>query len=77
MRFAADPTKLLPLETLISEYGPGQYELTLHDRSDLGPAADDLVMLRRLVRAVGRRHGMTACFMALGFGLVHAWPLST
>jgi Glutamine synthetase, catalytic domain len=71
------PPKLLPLETLISEYGPGQYELTLQYRSDLRRAADDLVMLKRLVRAVARRHGMTACFTALSFGLVHASPLST
>jgi DMSO/TMAO reductase YedYZ molybdopterin-dependent catalytic subunit len=68
---------LLPLETLISEYGPGQYELTLQYRSDLRRAADDLVMLKRLVSAVARRHGMTACFTALSFGLVHASPLST
>ena len=27
-------------------------------------AADDLVMLKRLVRAQARRHGVTACFMA-------------
>ena len=62
--YAAAKAQQLPLETLISEYGPGQYELTLHYRSDLGRAADDLVMLKRLVRAVARRHGMTACFMA-------------
>ncbi|OYQ31532.1 glutamine synthetase [Niveispirillum lacus] len=54
----------LPLETLISEYAPGQYELTLHYRNDLLRAADDLVMLKRLVRALARRQGMTACFMA-------------
>jgi Glutamine synthetase, catalytic domain len=71
------PPKLLPLETLISEYGPGQYELTLQYRSDLRRAADDLGMLKRLVRPVARRHGMTACFTALSFGLVHASPLST
>jgi hypothetical protein len=66
VRFAADPPSCYR-----------SYELTLHYRSDLGPAAADLVMLRRLVRAVACRHGMTACFMALSFGLVHAWPLST
>jgi glutamine synthetase len=54
----------LPLETLISEYAPGQYELTLHYRDDLARAADDLVMLKRLVRGVARRHALTACFMA-------------
>lgn len=54
----------LPLETLISEYAPGQYELTLRYRTDLLRAADDMVMLKRLVRALARRQGMTACFMA-------------
>ncbi len=54
----------VPLETLISEYAPGQYELTLHYRNDLAQAADDLVMLKRLVRSVARRHQVTACFMA-------------
>ncbi len=57
----------LPLETLISEYARGQYELTLRYRTDLLRAADDLVMLKRLVRALARRQGMTACFMAKPF----------
>jgi len=49
---------------VISEYAPGQYELTLNYRGDVLQAADDLVMLKRLVRAAARRHGVTACFMA-------------
>lgn len=57
----------LPLETLISEYAPGQYELTLHYRRDLLRAADDLVMLKRLARGMARRQGMVACFMAKPF----------
>ena len=51
-------------ETLISEYAPGQYELTLHYRNDILQAADDLVRLKRIVRAQARRHGVVACFMA-------------
>ena len=54
----------IPAETLISEYAPGQYELTLHYREDMMQAADDLIRLKRLVRAQARRHGVTACFMA-------------
>jgi glutamine synthetase len=54
----------IPAETVISEYAPGQYELTLNYRTDLMRAADDLVMLKRLVRAQARRHGVVACFMA-------------
>jgi glutamine synthetase len=52
------------VETLISEYAPGQYELTLRYRTDLARAADDLICLKRLVRGVARRHKLTACFMA-------------
>lgn len=65
--YAAAAAQSLPLETLIAEYAPGQYELTLHYRHDLLRAADDLLMLKRLVRAIARRHGMIACFMAKPF----------
>lgn len=51
-------------ETMISEYAPGQYELTLHYREDAMQAADDLIRLKRIVRAQARAHGVTACFMA-------------
>jgi glutamine synthetase len=51
-------------ETLISEFAPGQYELTLHYRTDVLQAADDLMRLKRLVRMYARQHGVTACFMA-------------
>ncbi|MFN4159505.1 MAG: glutamine synthetase family protein [Gemmobacter sp.] len=51
-------------ETMISEYAPGQYELTLHYRRDVMQAADDLIRLKRIVRAQARAHGVTACFMA-------------
>ena len=51
-------------ETLISEYAPGQYELTLHYRDNALQAADDIVRLKRIVRAQARAHGVTACFMA-------------
>lgn len=54
-------------ETLISEYAPGQYELTLRHRDDIVQAADDLVRLKRIVRAQARRHGVVACFMAKPF----------
>jgi glutamine synthetase len=54
----------ITLETLISEYAPGQYELTLHHRTDIVQAVDDLARLKRIVRAQARRHGAVACFMA-------------
>ncbi|MET3660485.1 glutamine synthetase family protein [Aquamicrobium ahrensii] len=62
--YAAAKEQGIPAETVISEYAPGQYELTLNYRKDVLRAADDLVMLKRIVRAQARRHGVTACFMA-------------
>ncbi|RUM97416.1 glutamine synthetase [Pseudaminobacter arsenicus] len=62
--YAAARAQDIPAETVISEYAPGQYELTLHYRKDILQAADDLIMLKRIVRAQARRHGVTACFMA-------------
>ena len=62
--YAACRAQDIPAETIISEYAPGQYELTLRYRKDVLRAADDLVMLKRIVRAQARRHGVTACFMA-------------
>jgi glutamine synthetase len=57
----------LPLESLISEYAVGQYELTIRYR-DLMRACDDVIIAKRLVRATARRFGMEACFMAKPFG---------
>jgi glutamine synthetase len=62
--YAAAETAGIQAETVISEYAPGQYELTLHYRDTLVAAADDLVRLKRIVRAAARRHGALACFMA-------------
>ena len=50
-------------ETLISEFAPGQYELTLHYRDDVMRAAEDVLRLKRIVRAQARARGVTACFM--------------
>lgn len=62
--YTAAEAQGIPAETVISEYAPGQYELTLNYRQDILRAADDLLMLKRLVRMQARRHGVTACFMA-------------
>lgn len=56
----------LPLESLISEYAVGQFELTLRYR-DLARAADDIIRAKRLLRMTARRFGMEACFMAKPF----------
>ena len=62
--YAGAAKAAIQAETMISEYAPGQYELTLHYRTDVMQAADDLMRLKRIVRAQARAHGVTACFMA-------------
>jgi len=62
--YAAARVAGINAETVISEYGIGQYELTLHYRENVMQAADDLVRLKRIVRRTARRFGVTACFMA-------------
>lgn len=62
--YAACALAGIKAETMISEYGAGQFELTLHYRSDILRAADDLIRLKRIVRIQARRHGVLACFMA-------------
>jgi glutamine synthetase len=54
----------LPLRTLMSEYAPGQYEITLLHRNDALRAIDDAILFKRLIRATALRHGLIACFMA-------------
>jgi len=57
----------LPAETLMSEYSPGQFEITLHHRDDALRAVDEAVMFKRVLRGVAARHGLVACFMAKPF----------
>lgn len=57
----------LPVDTMVSEAAPGQFEVNLKHRADAMAAADDGVMLRRLVGEVARRHGLKASFMAKPF----------
>ena len=54
----------LPAKTLISEYSPGQMEIVLRHRADVLKAADEGMMLKRLIKAVAERHGLAATFMA-------------
>lgn len=54
----------LPAKTLIAEYAPGQMEIVLRHRADVLRAADEGIMLKRLIKAVAEKHGMIASFMA-------------
>ena len=57
----------LPAETLMSEYSPGQFEITLHHREDALRAVDEAVMFKRVLRGAAQKHGLIACFMAKPF----------
>lgn len=54
----------LPADTVIAEYGPGQFEINLRHVPDAVRAADQCVMLKRVIRHVARAHGYRATFMA-------------
>tara|TARA_R110001592_G_scaffold363043_2_gene679778 strand:+ start:36648 stop:37994 length:1347 start_codon:yes stop_codon:yes gene_type:complete len=58
----------LPVDTLIKESGPSQYEINLYHNPDALVAADQAMMLQRAIKAVSRKHGLRATFMAKPFG---------
>lgn len=66
IRDAADAQRL-PIDTIIKEAAPGQFEVNLKHRADPLRAADDVIMLRRIVLGCARAHGLTATFMAKPF----------
>ncbi len=57
----------IPIETIIAEYAPGQYELTLHHLPDAVRACDDAVLYKRTLKGMSGRHGAEATFMAKPF----------
>lgn len=65
--YAACKLQDIPARTAISEYAPGQVEITLEHRSDALQAMDEAVRYKRLVKGVAHKHGMAACFMAKPF----------
>ncbi|HEY2178581.1 MAG TPA: glutamine synthetase family protein [Caulobacteraceae bacterium] len=65
--WAGADAQAIPLEGAISEYAPGQLELTLRHGPDAVRAADEAVMYKRLAKGVAARHGVEATFMAKPF----------
>jgi glutamine synthetase len=65
--FDAARAQGLPVGTLMSEYAPGQYEITLRHRADALAAVDEAVLFKRLIKGVAARHGLIASFMAKPF----------
>ncbi len=58
----------LPLDTIVKELSPGQFELNLHHVDDPLKAADNGLLLKRVIKNVAHQHGFIASFMAKPFG---------
>jgi glutamine synthetase len=54
----------LPVDAIVKESGPGQFEINLKHRSDVVAAALDGLLLKRAVKAAARAHQLQATFMA-------------
>jgi glutamine synthetase len=51
----------------MSEYAPGQFEITLQHRRGALAAVDEAVQFKRLLKGVAAKHGLVASFMAKPF----------
>jgi len=58
----------VPADGVISEAGPGQFELNILHRPDALAMADDAMLMRRIVRGLAQKHGLGATFMAKPYG---------
>jgi glutamine synthetase len=58
----------LPIDTLIKESAPSQYEINLYHCADALVSADQAMMLQRAIKGVARQQGLRATFMAKPFG---------
>lgn len=65
--WACADAQRIPLEGAISEYAPGQLELTLHHHDDALRAGDEAQMYKRVAKGVALKHGNEATFMAKPF----------
>lgn len=61
----------LPVDAVMQESGPGQFEINLKHRADAVAAALDGLLLKRAVKAAARAHQLDATFMAKPH---HDWP---
>ena len=57
----------LPVETVLKENSPGQFELNLHHQNDALVAADQAFLLKRAIKGCAQQHGFIATFMAKPF----------
>ena len=62
--YAACEAQGVSADTALSEFGVGQFEINLKHVPDALQAADEALLLKRIVRGVARKHGFAATFMA-------------
>jgi glutamine synthetase len=65
---SAGKAQNLPIDTTIAEVGPGQFEINLVHEADALLAADQAVLLKRVIKRVAQRHDLLATFMAKPYG---------
>ncbi len=58
----------VPLDTIVKELSPGQFELNLHHVDNPLTAADNAQQLKRIIKSLAQQHGFIASFMAKPFG---------
>lgn len=61
----------LPIDAVMQESGPAQFEINLKHKSDPVAAALDALLLKRAVKAAAKAHDLDATFMAKPH---HDWP---
>ena len=57
-------TQGLPVDAVMQESGPGQFEINLKHTDDAVKAAQDGLLLKRAIKAAARAHDLDATFMA-------------
>jgi glutamine synthetase len=65
--YAVCEAQNIPAGATLKEFSPGQFEVNLHHVASAERACDHAVLLKRAVKAVARRHGLSASFMAKPF----------
>lgn len=58
----------IPADSIISELGPGQFEVNLLHVDNPLLAADQAILFKRLLKGVARNHGFSSTFMAKPYG---------
>ncbi len=57
----------IPADVATIEYAPGQFEINLNHSDDPVAACDHALLMKRAIKGVAAKHGMTATFMARPF----------